>query len=551
VGVINTYADLEIRILERQERGYPVEITFHGDQEFPRGFLDPAAQPQIDRAQPRESGVRMFDWLFASSGLQTAWAQVRGQHPLRRIRLRIDSTAPELHALPWELLQDCGDGSAPQALAAMEATPFSRYLAGQWIPGSPVLKRPVRILVAIANPTNLEDYGLTPIHGDDEWKLLQEAVAGNSGIELVRLPDPCTLQALEAALRKGVHILHFVGHGHFQKASGQATLYLADDNNRVAPAKDSDISGMLTRQLMDAAIGLDDKLRLVHLSSCQTAVRSPADAFLGLAPQLVASGVPAVIAMQDVVPVAVAHAFSQTFYRELLDHGEVDRASNMARSSLLTAGMRGAAIPVLFMRLRLGQLFGTRRFGVFLAHNPADQPVVEELAHRLVGAGIEPWFDKWHLPPGTPWQEALEDALNQSSACAVFVGPGGSASWQNEQVRMAIDRRVRQSRGEFRVIPVLLPGAKREERSKLPVFLVATTWVEFSNSLDDDPAFLPSTVRNPRRGARRGSRRSSHDYRESLPGLATVRCRAPGVLFRPRGAGWVATQCTAANSWRN
>ena len=507
MGATVTYADLEIRILERQERGYPVEITFHGDQEFPRGFLDPAAQPQIDRTRPQESGVRMFQWLFASSELQAAWAQVRGQHPLRRIRLRIDATAPELHALPWELLQDFGDGSAPQALAAMEATPFSRYLAGQWIPGSPVLKRPVRILVAIANPTNLEDYGLTPIHSDEEWNLLQEAVAGNSGIELVRLPDPCTLQALEAALRKGIHILHFVGHGHFLKDSGHAVLYLADDNNRVAPAKDSDISSMLARQLMDAVIAPDDKLRLIHLSSCQTAVRNPADAFRGLAPQLVASGVPAVIAMQDVVPVVVAHAFSQTFYRELLDHGEVDRAANMARSSLLTAGMRGAAIPVLFMRLRFGQLFGTRRFGVFLSHNPADQPLVEELAHRLVDAGIQPWFDKWHLPPGTAWQEALEDALNQSSACAVFVGPGGSASWQNEQVRTAIDRRVRQSRGEFRVIPVLLPGAKREERSKLPVFLVATTWVEFSNSLDDDPTFyrLLCGIRGEEPGAGPGS----------------------------------------------
>ena len=46
----NTYADLEIRILEKQERGYPVEIVFNGDQEFPGGFLDPAAQPQIERA---------------------------------------------------------------------------------------------------------------------------------------------------------------------------------------------------------------------------------------------------------------------------------------------------------------------------------------------------------------------------------------------------------------------------------------------------------------------------------------------------------------------
>jgi hypothetical protein len=35
------------------------------------------------------------------------------------------------------------------------------------------------------------------------------------------------------------------------------------------------------------------------------------------------------------------------------------------------------------------------------------------------------------------------------------------------------------------VIPVLLPGAKRAERSCLPIFLDATTWVEFRDSLDD------------------------------------------------------------------
>jgi hypothetical protein len=35
------YADLEIRILERQAQGYPVEITLNNEQEFPRGSLDP------------------------------------------------------------------------------------------------------------------------------------------------------------------------------------------------------------------------------------------------------------------------------------------------------------------------------------------------------------------------------------------------------------------------------------------------------------------------------------------------------------------------------
>ena len=37
---------------------------------------------------------------------------------------------------------------------------------------------------------------------------------------------------------------------------------------------------------------------LVFLASCETAKRSPKDAFRGTAPQLVAAGLPAVIAMQ-------------------------------------------------------------------------------------------------------------------------------------------------------------------------------------------------------------------------------------------------------------
>ncbi len=38
------YADLEIRILDRQAAGYPVELTLTGRQ-FPLGFLDPGALP--------------------------------------------------------------------------------------------------------------------------------------------------------------------------------------------------------------------------------------------------------------------------------------------------------------------------------------------------------------------------------------------------------------------------------------------------------------------------------------------------------------------------
>jgi hypothetical protein len=66
------------------------------------------------------------------------------------------------------------------------------------------------------------------------------------------------------------------------------------------------------------------------------------------------------------------------------------------------------------------------RYDVFLSHNSADQDTVEVIAHRLrEEAGLRPFLDRWHLIPGEPWQEAIEDALEESEMVAVFLGPSG------------------------------------------------------------------------------------------------------------------------------
>jgi hypothetical protein len=354
-----TYADLEIRIREKQDEGYPVEMRLNNEQEFEPGYLDPGFLPWVPSASPGEDGQRLFDWLFADDRLKTAWAEMRGSSPQRRVRLRIDAGAPELHALPWELLRDVGDGSVPQDLAATTATPFSRYLAGRWQPGSPTLKRPVRMLVAVANPENLGDYRLEAIDPEAEWALLQEAMEGLDA-ELVQLPQPCTLTALQEELQKGYHVLHLVAHGAYSEEAGQAVVFLADGEGQVRPVTDEEFAAMLGHQLADTDVQNEDKLRLVFLASCQTATRSPADAFRGFAPALVAAGAPAVLAMQDLVPVDTAREFARTFYKQLLQHGQVDLAVNQARATLLAGELPGTAIPVLFMRLRWGRLFGQR-----------------------------------------------------------------------------------------------------------------------------------------------------------------------------------------------
>ncbi len=95
-------------------------------------------------------------------------------------------------------------------------------------------------------------------------------------------------------------------------------IWLAGPNNQPLLVPDQDLADALLRALRRDG---DDHVRLVFLSSCQSATRSPSDAFRGLAPKLVQAGVPAVLAMQDLAPIETARAFSQVFYRQLLQHG--------------------------------------------------------------------------------------------------------------------------------------------------------------------------------------------------------------------------------------
>ena len=92
-------------------------------------------------------------------------------------------------------------------------------------------------------------------------------------------------------------------------------------------------------------------------------------------------------------------------------------------------------------------------------------------------------------PKGPAWQPEIETVLGDCVSCAVIIGAGGFGPWHHEEMRMAIGRRVEDREHVFRVIPVLLPGVERPERSKLPGFLTATTWVEFRDTLDDPEAF--------------------------------------------------------------
>ena len=124
-----------------------------------------------------------------------------------------------------------------------------------------------------------------------------------------------------------------------------------------------------------------------------------------------------------------------------------------------------------------------KNYGVFLSYNTEDREHVQTLAIYLADkARLNPWFDQWSLIPGEPSLRNLEQGLEASSSCAVFIGESGRGPWQQPEIEAALRQRVEDR--AFRVIPVLLPNAPQEPM--LPSFLSGNLWVDFRKGLEDD-----------------------------------------------------------------
>jgi|GEM_PF-2980984 len=117
-----------------------------------------------------------------------------------------------------------------------------------------------------------------------------------------------------------------------------------------------------------------------------------------------------------------------------------------------------------------------------------DEVTVELLVRRLAQeAGLKVWFGPWDLLAGAPLQEQLERAVAGADACLVCIGSPGIGGWYNEQLRVAIDRRVTEATA-LPVVPVILPGASEDALSELPRLLRRYVPVTF-DAPDDPQAF--------------------------------------------------------------
>jgi len=165
--------------------------------------------------------------------------------------------------------------------------------------------------------------------------------------------------------------------------------------------------------------------------------------------------------------------------QEWLDAAEAD----------ISQGSRGQREWFVAMRREIEQLPEFREqiqtsessdFDVFLAHNSLDKPQVEAVARELKQRGIKYWLDKEQIPPGSWFQDTIQQAIPNVKSAAIFIGVNSFGRWQTLELRSLVSRFIQVN---IPVIPVLLPGVNNIPENLL--FLKELNWVNFSQSIDE------------------------------------------------------------------
>lgn len=402
--------DLDITVSRWEVDRYLVESQFNDPdaltrQEAARGpaaiNLDVLAESQLDL----EAYSRLItDALFADETLRSYFLRVRtaaqdDSRPLR-VRLMIDRSALELHALRWELLRD-PETQVP--LAIDRKVYLSRFLASQdWEPIQLRSKNKLRALAAIANPADLAE-GKFEVGGQTlpEVDVPAELARARQGLANTRLdelvsdpaaPGTVSLDGLLKKLNQGYDILYLVCHGAHLTQQGPPGTYLWLEDEQ---GKGAIVPGELLADRI-RMLPVEIRPQLVVLVSCQSAgdggvvrAQDAQGALTALGPRLIRAGVPAVLAMHGSITMETIEKYMPAFFNSLNENGQLDLATALARSAV--SDRDDWWMPVLYMRLRDGRIWYEAGF-----------------------TGEKDDFTKWNSLVGS--------VVN--SKCTVIVGPG-------------------------------------------------------------------------------------------------------------------------------
>jgi hypothetical protein len=474
----------------------------------------------------KEQGTRLYEALLAGP-VRVSLLQHRSRAQQEGKLLRLIVRLPqEADAVDWPV-EFLHDTKTSEDLALAPSVTIARE-SPQWpSPRALEIHLPVRILVVIPEPTDIQPFGAQAL-----WEALEAAVhplTSQGQAQIVRTASG-TERVLDESLRaQPWQVIHFMGQGTSRPAARYGTLSFEGSDRRTRAVNAQNFARLC------------EKCPSLGLAVLQ-ATRQPArQAFEVVTSTLLESGLSGVVWVPDFSQPQVSALFARELYGALAQAQTLDQAVSSGRRAIATgareawAGAQRSGIdlgywggPVLFGSqpgLDFGITSATRvaattqapeqtaprpavrveaaqntpmpevepapsaqtlaqqeverkrlaeEFDVFLCHNIADKSAVKEIGLKLVDQGIVPWLDQWELRPGVPWQRLLEEQIAKIKSAAVFVGREGIGPWQRQE----LDGFLREfAKRNCPVIPVLLPGAPVQP--SLPLFLMEMTWVDF------------------------------------------------------------------------
>lgn len=353
--MVKRYFDFELQISSSEDEltvdvnGRPYAINLSKPIKVPLK-VKPASWRSVKMSSPGEIaplGHSLYDLVFRQEVESRFQAYLNRREQDEGVRLCIQAQTIELFESIWEIL--CSQVEPSTSFLALD--PRSPVVRCPRI-GKEVylreIRAPLRLLVVLASPRRVQR--IDPI---TEKLVLEQALGPAVAsrriiIEYLGFDDPTSanFDTLQDHLADGApyDIVHIIGHGLLEEGREGITALVDPDTGKQQEVVASSLANLFRSR----------SVLLVILQSCQSGGVDPSVAvFSSVAHLLVASGVPAVLAMQEVIDQDVATHFLARLYAQWLQREcLLEDALTQARQSVLQKfpdRIAPWAIPVLYI----------------------------------------------------------------------------------------------------------------------------------------------------------------------------------------------------------